>query len=138
MTDALRRELVDFDQGVTDSAISAFDDGGVNAWWNRNQDGGFAIVAGRQACVLDGGLLSIPPIIVRDDRSSVAVVQLKKRIRQGIRHTEISERRPDSAQNQLGRVVASNNEAADHDIVAGKNEAARRNVDHLCRPARIE
>ena len=82
MTDPLRSKLVDFDQGVTDSAVSAFDDGGVNAWWNRNQDGGFAIVAGRQACVLDGGLLGIPPIIVRDDRSSVAVVQLKERVRQ--------------------------------------------------------
>ena len=55
-------------------------------------------------------------------------MQLQGRILQGIWDIVLRQRRANGTHNYSGRHVALNNEAADHDVVAGLHQATRGNV----------
>src|SRR5256885_14538955 len=55
----LKGELVDFDQPIAGAAVSAFQDGRIIAGWHRDEDGGFQVVSGGEAGVLQSKLLGV-------------------------------------------------------------------------------
>src|SRR5437899_2439687 len=97
----LMRHLVNFDEAVARSTVRAFHGDRVIARRERCQNGGFQIVRGRQAGVLQGSLLRVAPVVVSLEQSAVAVAQLKQWVRQHIWNAEISQRWSDPAQDYL-------------------------------------
>ena len=70
----------------------------------------------------------VPPVIIRSDQSSHAIVQLQGRISQGIGNTIPSKLGAYGANNYPLYLISLNNEASDHQIVAGLNKGARGDV----------
>jgi hypothetical protein len=72
---------------------------------------------------------AVHPIVVGIDDVAIAIVQLEERIGQRVSDSGRAERRSDRTQGH-GGCVASDDEAADHDVVACLNETARADVGY--------
>src|ERR1700748_1736973 len=83
-----RRKLVDFDQSVPDAAVGPFHCRGVTSWRHRDENGGLAVVARREADVLKSGLLAVSPVVIRLDGCAISVVNFQQGIGEGSRNAE--------------------------------------------------
>jgi hypothetical protein len=66
-------EIVDLDQAEAAGGFAG-DDGGVEAEWEIGDDGRFGIVGERNIYRFDLGLLIGLPVVVRRERSAIAIV----------------------------------------------------------------
>ena len=68
------------------------------------------------------------PVVVGSDQCAVVIAQLQRRILQWVGNSMLGQRWAYDAYNHSRRHVAPNNEAVDHDVVAGLHQAARGDV----------
>src|SRR5437016_425581 len=88
------------------------------------------LVGWRQVSRLDFRLLRIFPVIVGCDQGAIWIVQFKSWILQSICNSEVSQRWPNRAQDNIRAFIRrpAQNEAADHDVVAGLDKATSADI----------
>ena len=100
----------------------------------RGEDAGFLRVLERQAIRRQkrGGHRIVSPVIIRDQRRAVGIVQLQCRIGQDVVQSKLAERRSKAAQGHSGIVLASaQDKAANHHVVAGLDKATGADLGEL-------
>src|SRR4051812_5231803 len=80
------RQVVNFDDGVTDGAVRAADNGSVSAGRQTRDNGRFLGVAGRNSSLFDLSFLRGLPVVVRSDGGAIAIVELEGWIGECRRH----------------------------------------------------
>ena len=77
-------------------------------------------------------MIVVPPVIIRGNQSSRAIVQLQCRISQALGTPYLGELRANGANNYSLWFGPLNNESANHHIVARLNKGARADITQDC------
>src|SRR5438309_949735 len=125
---------VHFDQRDTDRVVLAAHDRGVISRCERRDDGALKIIGRRKTGGLNLGFLAVSPVVVKGDDGAIPIMQLQGRIGQRIGNAILGQGGANGAHDYSLLSAASNNKAADHDIVAGLDKGARGDVAQLRRP----
>src|SRR5207237_8981926 len=110
---------VHFDQRDTDRVVLAAHNRGVISWRERRDDGALKIIGRRKTGGLNLGLLAVSPVVVKGDEGAIAIMQLQRRIGQRLGNAILGQGGANGAHDYILLPGAGDDQAADHDIVAG-------------------